>query len=508
MLNIQPELYSTVSLTSAQQCVSTLAMLHRRPDIARHVRKLVIRPDRNSHTAHEDRKAASASVLDLAASKRLDALQAFEWDGEEMAPIDDMWFALRIGCPLLRYIGTTIGFHLIARHSQLCDFSNLHGFSIKLKSGFYHDYADFFLQEDHPTLQSFWDMLVEKCPDLQQLEVSGSASSSSEFTVVRSLLQGRWPRLRKLSLGDVSVDPQVPMPGTVHPFVTFLEEHPSLQVIHLSRHNVHPSYLAALTPASLPDVTEFHGSLEQLHALPHLHPSLESVVFTDPMRTREFTPPAVSAVLMNMPKIRHLGISFTLTTMYDSNSLLKTIVYACPHLQSLSLSCTQKPSFQLETFSRTIRSLTKLRTFHLAMVRYPGDEPLISGAARIARNNPRLESFSLAFIPTITSHTLVPSMHPLTSQLATYTVTPDVHGLPYRLSGVERKLVLWPWGLGCTRSKRRFTRNLRTGSNMDSGGMFKIMFEQSTAGEETRMMAFSCGLVLLAAWGFASGAFK
>lgn len=97
MLNVQPELYSTVTLSSARQCVSTLGMLFRRADLARHVRKLIVRPDREQHRAHEDRKAAVAAVIELAASQRLDALQAFDWDAEEMPPDDDLWFALRMG---------------------------------------------------------------------------------------------------------------------------------------------------------------------------------------------------------------------------------------------------------------------------------------------------------------------------------------------------------------------------------------------------------------------------
>lgn len=201
--------------------------------------------------------------------------------------------------------------------------------------------------EDHPTLQAFWDMLMNRCPDLQVLAIDGSASSATEFTVIKSLLKGRWPKLREMSLGDVSLDPHAPMMGAIHPFVTFLEEHPTLEMLRLSRHNINPRFFSDLTPGALPELTKFHGSLEQLQSLPHLHHSLESVVFTEPMRTREFTPPTVSAVLLNISKLKHLQISFTLTTMYDSNSLLRTIVHSCPHLQSFTLSCTQKPSFQL-----------------------------------------------------------------------------------------------------------------------------------------------------------------
>lgn len=205
--------------------------------------------------------------------------------------------------------------------------------------------------EDHPTLQCFWDMLMRKCPNLQELSIEGVSSSSQEFTVIRSLLRGRWPQLRKLSFGDVTLDPHLPSDSGVHPFITFLEEHPSLQSVTMSRHSINPMSFSALSPGSLPQVREFQGSLEQLQALPHLHHSLKSVVFSEPMRTREFTPPAVSAVLLNIPNLSNLEISFVLNSMYDSNSLLRTIVLSCPKLKSLSLCCTQKPCFQMVRFS-------------------------------------------------------------------------------------------------------------------------------------------------------------
>ena len=75
-------------------------MLQRRPEIARHVRELVVRP-------HTDEKSvpasiapsliASAAVREIAATKRLDALTRFTWLADEKPYHDDMWFALRMG---------------------------------------------------------------------------------------------------------------------------------------------------------------------------------------------------------------------------------------------------------------------------------------------------------------------------------------------------------------------------------------------------------------------------
>jgi hypothetical protein len=32
------------------------------------------------------------------AAKNMEVLRTFAWDGEELPPYDDMWFALRISC--------------------------------------------------------------------------------------------------------------------------------------------------------------------------------------------------------------------------------------------------------------------------------------------------------------------------------------------------------------------------------------------------------------------------
>lgn len=75
-------------------------MLINNPERARHVRTLTVSPDpillvpRSSRYALEDGYRVSAAVRRAAAN--LEVLQRFRWDGEEFAPNDDMWFALRV----------------------------------------------------------------------------------------------------------------------------------------------------------------------------------------------------------------------------------------------------------------------------------------------------------------------------------------------------------------------------------------------------------------------------
>ncbi len=88
-------------------------MLHARPGRARHVRSLSVCPDSTSvgrgtgssssssssrwgRSALPDAYAVSSAVLSVA--RHLEVLRYFVWDGEELPPFDDMWFALRILC--------------------------------------------------------------------------------------------------------------------------------------------------------------------------------------------------------------------------------------------------------------------------------------------------------------------------------------------------------------------------------------------------------------------------
>lgn len=72
------------------------------------------------------------------------------------------------------------------------------------------------------------------------------------------------------------------------------------------------------------------------------------------------------------------------------------------YVACLHLSCynADTDTTSQETFARAIRPLTKLRTLNLALVRVPGEESDIAGAARLARAaSPRLERFTITHLP-------------------------------------------------------------------------------------------------------------
>ncbi|KAK2464327.1 hypothetical protein APHAL10511_003784 [Amanita phalloides] len=510
--NASAILYESVTLNCIEQCSSTLAMLYRRPDISRHTRRLYIRPQtkwRGSLTALENNNV-SAAVRSLAASKRLDALVRFVWDADEMPLNEDMWFALRVGCPQLRYIGTSFGTRLPALNSHLFDFVNLSGFFLYLKNAFYENNAALYFEDDEPLMLKLWSMLIHNCPNLEELIFEGATSVPIHIS---HLLEGRWPKLRKLVLGDISVDwMSRPLnPDEKRPFISFLECHKNLRVLGISRHTVQPNHLASISPDHL-RLTSFSGTHQQLQAIPHLYSALKSVTFREPVETREVSAPAVANLLREFTSLTDLNISFSLHSMYDSGSLLRSLIQSCPHLQQLALTCAQKPSFQLDTFAKTIQGFPKLHVLHLTIVKYPGDDTLSAGAARIAKSNPRLKTFSLTFIPPAYPLPIPVSIPylpvPFRARASgSFTLACDNHGLPLSLSVRESCRFVWPWGLGVSSRTKKYVKDLRplsSPSRRKGGfrGVLSLLLEASPAGEEMRMILFCASLVVLSMWGF------
>ncbi|KAI3609467.1 hypothetical protein WG66_001240 [Moniliophthora roreri] len=494
--NVSSILYAEVVLSSAEQCKATLAMLSRRRDIARHVRELIIRPRSKKPSSHQffDAVVASAAVRECAIAFTLDALAKFTWDSDELPYFDDMWFALRVCCPRLKHISTSIGSILPALNSHLFDFNDLRGFAFLLKPGFFENHPEMFFEEERPVSRRFWEMLIERCPNLEELAIDGISTFPTE---AHHILEGRWPKLRKLILGDVVVDRPGMATGTSRsPFIDFLEAHPLLEDLSLSRANVGHTELSSLNPDTF-KLRSFSGTLEQLQAMPHAHHYLESVTFRESMQTREVTSLVVAGLLQRLTSLTKLKISFTLHSMYDSGNLLKSLIASCPNLRHLEL---------------TIRGFTKLRVLHLSIVRYPGDENLAAGAARIAMANPRLENFTLTFLPMKYPISLPFSMSLFLFTLRTkasgsFTLTCDNHGLPLTLRAFERRRLVWPMGLGCSYRTKRYTSDLRPAGSPSRSkkglkGFMSLLSENSAAGEELRMIAFCAFLVCLAVWGF------
>lgn len=512
-------LYTKVTLNTTLQCEATLPMLVRHPEIARHVRELIVRPrpQGNSPASHyQGSLETSSAVRALASTLRMDALTTFAWDDEELPYDDDMWFALRMGCPQLKCISTTVGPSGFNPQSHLFDFTDLSGFSLRCSSPAFFDESE--------ALDALWKMLIHRCPNLVELSLDAQSTLPMSPS---TLVSGRWPKLQRLSLGELVVDwgPSPTGPDSKRPFIEFLQAHPLLTSLSISRRTVDPIHLASLDADALPELTAFTGTLQQLQALPGIHASLKTVCFRESMQTREITAPAVASVLSALTSLSRLKISFKLHSMYDSGNLLRSLISSCPYLKHLELTCGHKPSFQLDAFSKTIRGFPRLRTLNLTIVRYPGGDSLGVGARQIAVSNPRLEKFSLTFLPP--THPLpLPFAFPLplftfplkVRDSGTFSLVVDEYSLPLTLRATEKRRIFWPFGLGSLTQTKRWTTDLRPAGSpnrtrvSDTVGLkgtfrqvWSLLQEGGQAGEEMRLMLFCLSLVALAVWGLCGG---
>ncbi|EIN11423.1 hypothetical protein PUNSTDRAFT_98525 [Punctularia strigosozonata HHB-11173 SS5] len=498
---VSQALYRDVVLNTYEQCVETLRMLSRKPlSVARHVRSLEVHPHGRSakyvyHHAHNVAAALEHLV------RRLDALQSFVWEAEEGPPSQSLWLALRLSCPCLRKVGTTIGSCSPGAQSYLYDFANLTSFSLTLKPGYYTHHADDFWLDERPEWIRLWNML-EKSPNLEELRIEGVALHSVD---ARKLCTKRWPKLKRLWLGDVFV--QIPVVVAAvgapkPPFIVFLESHPSLESLQLTRHaGVTPEHLLTLSPESLPRLSEFSGTLDQVQKLPRAA-GLKALHFPEPMYLREVTPLMVSGVLHGLGSLTRLTISLVLHASYDNRGLLRTIVTSCPHLTFFDFTYSRKPCFSVEAIAAAIAPLQKLRALHLTMVRIPTEAPLCDGGARIARALPRLRAFTLTLL---SRHTAVArDVAPPFTHRAHFELVHDQHGLPLllRVRETRKPLIALVWGGD---REVRYVHDLRPVGHPDARtkGVAELLFERSAAGEETRLMFFCVSLVTLAVWGFA-----
>lgn len=152
----------------------------------------------------------------------------------------------------------------------------------------------------------------------------------------------------------------------------------------------------------------------------------------------------------------------------------------------------------------------------MTIVKYPGDENLAAGAVRIALTNPRIKDFHLTFLPPVYPFGFpfpLISFMPFsirTRSSGSYTLNCDKHGLPHTLRGIERRRLVWPFGLGQSYRTRSYTCDLRPAgspgrSKEGMKGLLDLLSENSSAGEEMRMMVFCTLLVFLAMWGLWAG---
>ncbi|KAI0286357.1 hypothetical protein BC826DRAFT_972643 [Russula brevipes] len=541
---LTPALYSRIVLRGPAQCVRTLDMLYARPSRARHVRSLSVSPDspgvargrasRWGRSALPDGYAVSSAVRRVA--RHLEVLRHFAWDGEELPPYDDMWFALRIlggwffiffilrSCPRLKSISTTLGSILPSSNSHLFDFGDLHEFSLTFKSGFYWQNDGISRDEPVPGYHRLWDMLIKRCPNLEHLAIDGHSPHAP--VDAHGLVRGRWPKLRSLLVGDVVLDWHVELnPALGRPFRTFLDAHRNLEALHLRSHApsvAAPGVLAGLHADALAKVSTFSGALVQAQVLP-ARASLKTLRVPDALVLREGTPLNVSASLAALPALASLTIAFRLEQGYDNGTVLRAIVAACPHLRHLDFTIACRPSFTIvsaPSLSSRPSSPSPEECLFVWRPHHPGNVHAMRSSPRPAAHarpahrallrrrrpphmryphralEPTADVFELVFLARTGAQTLT---GPAVRARAKFVLAADTHGLPLALHVVERRTcLLWP-----RESVRRATLEMRPAGTPGTRRtpLLALVLERSPAGEEARLLMFCVVLLAVVIWG-------
>ncbi len=160
--------------------------------------------------------------------------------------------------------------------------------------------------------RKFWAMLLERCPRLEELEIGGAAPSPRIFDV-RHAMSGRWPRLRRIVLGDTALiapakgEEQIQKDHSA--FMSFFAAPPNIagcSFATMRRPASHFPVTFVLPSNTLPNITSFSGPLPMLRTLPNLR-QLQDLTLTTLHHSSSSFPPTL-AVLRDIKNLASLNI--------------------------------------------------------------------------------------------------------------------------------------------------------------------------------------------------------
>ncbi|KAJ6591251.1 hypothetical protein DFH09DRAFT_1420316 [Mycena vulgaris] len=437
--HLLPRLYTDVDLKTNKQC-RLLSVLAKRPGVARHIRKLAVRPNNAEWTLPED-PIDEVAICELVSriAPHLTSLHTFVWDGLEL-PDDKVWMKLRKSCPRLINIGTTVGEEPVENTSHLFAFHNLRRFSFVVKCASLE-----WLTDGRPPMEKlprrFWEMLIERSPDLEELEIGGAAPCPRLFDI-RPVSYGQWPHLKSLTLGDMVMQAPSRNNARKEPsFMVFLQAHPQLRCIKIQHigGDTFPSSLN-LPPTALPSLRTFSGPLAYIRTLPQ--PWLLQDLTLTGLQHSASSFPRLFSTLKQLRSLASLSIQIDLTlyTSFnrspqarDHTKIFRALLASCPRLVYLDMLCLSQPTFNVAEFSAALSNAPHLRSFVLTKVHASNDEEMAPSAAHLARQNPTLDSFTLRYSQDswLTSTGIRPK------HVGTYEIVRDAAGVPVALAAHE-----------------------------------------------------------------------
>ncbi|KAJ7731560.1 hypothetical protein DFH07DRAFT_894668 [Mycena maculata] len=386
-----PAMYRSISLESSRACLSGLAMLSNHLGLCIYVRSLILRP--NYPIACWPRPYGPVSETDLAQAverllPHLKNLQKFEWGGAQLPP-DSLWVTLRTACPELRKVYSTAGSRLIDPDCELFKFENLTGFALSVL------FCEEDLVQTGIPLQ-LWDMLLNRCPDLEELTLR-LFYSSHNLREMDKLTSGIFPNLRSLhiEIWFYNRDPVFSQPS-VELLGPFLSAHPSIRELSILPYTSNsdgrdPDTLPLfLAPAALPRLTSFVGVYQHLGELPNLE-ALETLDLTgNPIGGACIE--VVARILNRLVSLRSLDIRLA------DPLLLRDVTFACSGLRKLRVMFGVKFGLKtLKDISLELNNLPHLRSFTLYKSHRLVDETMLRCALLILTDNPRLDEVQLAW---------------------------------------------------------------------------------------------------------------
>jgi len=193
----------------------------------------------------------------------------------------------------------------------------------------------------------FWDMLITRCPNLQELAICSFSSSARVFDFDQ-ITEGHWPKLHTLTLGSFGYQPDFtigpPSLSLETGLTAFLDRHTELKYVRflwnfkrwLSPDSI-PMYLSS---SSLPALDTFIGVYQQLATLPNPQ-TIQTVDLTcEPLYDMRLG--ATCSTLQSLTNLTSLDIWAHVgdSNGGDQSRFFRSILLACPKLTDFHFMCT------------------------------------------------------------------------------------------------------------------------------------------------------------------------
>ncbi|KAJ7146925.1 hypothetical protein C8R44DRAFT_20475 [Mycena epipterygia] len=353
-----PILYCSVVLRSGAACSSALSMLKRQPEVCKCIQELVVRPTNQPSSTMDDTEIDEVSVADqiVEIAPNLRRLHTLEWEGTKI-PGDHLWTSLKNSCHLLKHIRCSLPWTEWNPGSQLFAFENLTAFTLCIRS----DKHGFSVVKGGKFPSQLWDML-RRCPDLEVLTLT-SWDSSIVYVPILDLTQGRWPRLRSLTLTLV----QYEVEHRVDRLRAFLSSHPAIRhlAIHPKTWSTAPQNNAFLAPGILPLLDSFAGTVHHLDHISNAAGIRSLNLSSAPVSRTVFNNAVLS--LRRFVSLTHLDLRLN---HWPTSAEFHALFSACPALVSLRLTfviymAVVSEAIAITSLAQALRFLPRLRTFAL-----------------------------------------------------------------------------------------------------------------------------------------------